>query len=112
MVTSEINDDIIRDITFKLMDNEIKRNLEFHQNKPKQVFPISYQSIVTKPLVTLREIYERIPLTWTKTTEQSAKSYMQQNLKNRRNHQYELYFAENEIPPSFHDYKSYFGAYL
>jgi hypothetical protein len=113
IVVSDINVKEIQTLALKLFDNEINRNLEFHESFPDRVISLSYDTLISDPLAALHEIYERASLTWTEEIEESSKKYIHLNPKNKRGiHEYRHLIDKEKIPKSFMYYKSYFSQYL
>ena len=99
--------------TMDLYENWFRRNIEFRENNPGAVYDVYYQSLVSNPIGTVKDIYAHFNLPWTMEYEEALKKFIEQNPKNKHGkHQYsasDFGLEETEISERFQFYSDYVG---
>lgn len=89
-----------------------KRNLDFRQAHPDQVYDVFYDSLVADPLSTVRGIYAHFDLPWSEAYESLLVDYIQANKKDKHGkHRYsaaDFGLEEGEIAERAKFYTDYF----
>jgi hypothetical protein len=111
--TDQVDIRQIADQTVHLYDIWLRRNIAFRESHPGAVYDVHYQSLVSDPVGTVRDIYAHYDLPWTRTYEKVLEEFVQRNPKNKHGqHRYaasDFGLDDAELVLQFQFYTDYVG---
>jgi hypothetical protein len=112
-VSNEIDIQLVTNLTLRLYEGWFRRSIAYRESHPDAVFDVYFNSLVSDPIGTVREIYSHFGLPWTKSNETDLEKFTQRNQKDKHGkHQYaasDFGLTESEIADRFQFYTDYFG---
>ena len=88
-VSNNIDIALMANLVLRLYETWLKRNLAFREVYPNVIYDVHYDSFVSDPIGTIREIYLHFNLPWTDSVLANLRDYIDKNPKNKHGkHQY------------------------
>ncbi|MEJ2303296.1 MAG: sulfotransferase [Anaerolineales bacterium] len=112
-VSNEIDIKLVTDQTLKLYEGWFRRSMSYRESHPDVVYDVYFDSLVSDPIGTVKDIYSHFGLPWTENYEADLKKFVQENPKDKHGkHQYtasDFRLDEKEIADRFQFYTKHFG---
>jgi hypothetical protein len=100
-------------LTLRMYEFWLRRNLAFRTDHPGVIYDVFYDSLVSDPVGTVRDIYSHFGLPWTDAYASALKEFIQKNPKNKHGeHRYaasDFGLTEAEIADELQFYTEHFG---
>lgn len=111
-VTEEIDIPRTNRLILRLYKHWLKRNMAFRSVNPGLIFDVRYDTLVSDPIGTVRNIYKHFGLPWTKTYASRLQHFVKENPKNKHGkHHYstnDFGLKKDEIAEQLQFYSAYF----
>jgi hypothetical protein len=112
-VSSEIDIKRVTDQTMRLYEGWFRRSISYRASHPEVVYDVYFDSLVSDPIGTVKDIYSHFGLPWTENYEADLKKFVQENPKDKHGeHHYtasDFGLDEKEISDRFQFYTEHFG---
>jgi hypothetical protein len=112
IVIREVNIHETKNQIIRLFENEIARNLEFHESFPDRVLSLSYKKLVSDPIGSLKEIYTKAAIPWTDTLKDISTYYVDDLKSHSGRHNYKQENLDKPMPDSIVKYEAHFKDFL
>jgi hypothetical protein len=100
-------------LTLRMYKQWLLRNLDFRSKHPDVIYDVHYNTLVSDPIGTVRNIYQHFGLPWTDMYASRLRNFVAENPKNKHGtHHYsadEFGLHEEEITKQFQFYTEQFG---